>query len=752
MRLADRTVTLQAPQEFLNLVQRWCDGATTMAQIRALAQRHWSARHAGKRNGDGTSDAEAQEFMAFVDALAHAGVVVDAGQALLHAQALANNPNDWGMPLAEALSVPAPSSRPAILGEGNDGEKYVQLGHVDSTRATHWRGLASQRRSCYAFSHETLACDELLALLSAYAPLVQGEEAEDGFTHRATASGGGLYQLQLHLVLLRAVNAQLPAGVYRVAYSQGGEVALHGLRTDAAVLPLAYRACLCPEVLDGATAWLVVAGDLHAIAAKYRNRAVSHAQIEAGLVLQNVALIAAERRLGQLPLAAFDDGRVAALCNLQHKTPLVTVVLGKPQIPPIGFKLRHEDYCAVRWAQTLEGLPYELAISRDRRETIKGKEPDYCFGRDNDPLVAYQKARCEVIERSLMRNAPPGLRWERWDTLTKTQHSMLRAAVHPHQVLRFSPLQYAAWGATALLAPFDETALYPWIAMQGLNSDTSCWMLADLLVSRKTVLSHTFPAQGGGAVGQRYAYATSSGCAASPSKAHALQNALLELVERDAFMRLWLQRTGAWELPARLLDATTQATVQRLRNEGGQVVFLELQSAFAQVVLCMAQFASRSFTLCGAGAHWDLAKAARKALGEVATGSLARLAGVQTAPLRPEDVRKPADHLHLYCQPEYFRRADFLFGFGPASTASITERKPQSYPELLDALRKAGMAAYASWLDAPEMPLDYKGRAIHAVRVIAPGLVPITFGHGLMPWVPQLRLVPDYNAFAHPFP
>jgi ribosomal protein S12 methylthiotransferase accessory factor len=224
------------------------------------------------------------------------------------------------------------------------------------------------------------------------------------------------------------------------------------------------------------------------------------------------------------------------------------------------------------------------------------------------------------------------------------------------------------------------------------------------------------------------------------------------LVERDAFMRMWLQRTGAWELPTHLLDDATQATAQRLRDEGGRVIFLELQSVFACVVLCVAQFPAHSFTLCGAGAHWDLATTARKALAEVATGSLARLAGVQTVHLRPENVRSPVDHLHLYCQPEYFRQMDFLFEFGAVPAPPVAERQPQSCAELLGALRTAGMKVYVSWLDVPQMPRDYKARVIHAVRAVVPGLVPMTFGYGLMPWVPGLKLVPNYNVLPHPFP
>jgi thiazole/oxazole-forming peptide maturase SagD family component len=354
-------------------------------------------------------------------------------------------------------------------------------------------------------------------------------------------------------------------------------------------------------------------------------------------------------------------------------------------------------------------------------------------------------------ERGLMRRVPAGLHWASFHDLTARSDGS-RHAVHPRTVLRFAPAQYATWGPDAPLKPFDESAVHPWIPMESLTGDAPCWMLADLLISRAAVVRHSMLVSAETSAGGRYAFANSSGCAASPSRRYALENAVLELVERDAFMRLWLQRAGACEFSSQLLETATQATVNRLREMGGEVIFLRLLSVFAEVVLCVAQFRAQSFTLCGAGAHWDLCVAAHKALSEVATGSIARLAGVQTAPLAPEDVRSPVDHLHLYCQPEYFRKADFLFGFRRNSAPPLKEGMPRNCTELLSALKAVGMKAYACWLDAPQMPYDYKGRVIHAVRVVVPGLVPMTFGHRLMPWVPELNPVSDYNDFPHPFP
>lgn len=730
VRQPTRDVYLHAPDGYLNLLQRWCDGRTDWEGVRGQAALHWAT---------GAAPGSLPEFLSFMASLVAEGILVDAGQLLRHAKHLADNPNDWGR------SVPVdqwPSLQADLRPRPDANEAAQWLGHVASVEPSNWGGMARQRRSCYGFSHEPLLRAELLALLASYAVTCGAAESADGVQRRAVPSGGGLYRLSVNLVLLRPLEPILPAGVWRVEYFESGGIALRPVNVgDAAFLERTYRACLAPHNLDGASAWLFVSADLATISAKYRNRAVGHAYLEAGAVMQNLALISAQHGLGQLPLSAFDEERVAALLELSGQVPLISVVLGKPA-PIRGDKLLARR---VRWAQTLPGLPHHLAIAWPQKDSLQGPS-NICFGRDANALMAYQKAMCEAVERDAMAMSLPSVRWA---SARHLEAEPILAVVDPRRVVRFAEHQYAQVGFP--LDPFDAEAALPWIRMDDLTAPGQVWMLADFATRRSAM---AFPSGENDAMPRPYAYVNSSGCAASPSRHHALQNALLELVERDAFMRFWMTRQGATVLDphSETLRPGTSLLCQRLIREGCRVTLLQLATPWAQMVLSVAQHPQLQFTLCGAGADWAVADAAHKAMGEIATGVLARLAGVQTRHITPEAVRYPVDHLHLYCQPDYFRRADFLFDPMPGIDSPGRAATPADLQSLLLAFKAAGQNAYVAWQPEEALPRDYKNRPIHVARVIAPGLVPIAFGAFLMPLGMGIDLHPEWDGFPHPFP
>lgn len=337
--------------------------------------------------------------------------------------------------------------------------------------------------------------------------------------------------------------------------------------------------------------------------------------------MQNLALIAAERGLGQLPLSAFDEARVAALFDMADQVTLISVVLGKP----LAVRARRAPMRRVHWTQTLQGLPHHLAIAWPQNDGPQGPA-NICFGRDSNALRAYQNAMCEAVERDAMAIVLPSLRWASMDTLQREAQTDL-GMIDPRQVFSFSEYQYKLPGFP--LDRFDPAANLPWVRMEGLTNSGQVWMLADF-VTRRTAMTAA-PSEAG-PPSRPYSFVSSSGCAASPSRHHALQNALLELIERDAFMRFWMNRRHAVRLDfdRAELGAGTTALCQRLKREGCRLALLRLATPWAHVVLSVAQHPALKFTLCGAGVDWALADAAHKAMGEIATGVLARLAGAQT--------------------------------------------------------------------------------------------------------------------------
>jgi SagB-type dehydrogenase family enzyme len=159
-----------------------------------------------------------------------------------------------------------------------------------------WSAL-DRRCSRRDFSGEGLPGAELATLLDA------GYGTRDG-QRRTVPSGGALYPFELH-VAARAV-AGLPPGVYRY------DSELHALEEHELgdPWPALEAACPLPGLLDGGAAVLLLLAVFGRTRFKYGLRGYRFALLEAGHVVQNVALAAVALDLAALPLGGFYDAQV----------------------------------------------------------------------------------------------------------------------------------------------------------------------------------------------------------------------------------------------------------------------------------------------------------------------------------------------------------------------------------------------------------------------------------------------------------
>jgi len=140
---------------------------------------------------------------------------------------------------------------------------------------------------------------------------------------------------------------------------------------------------------------------------------------------------------------------------------------------------------------------------------------------------------------------------------------------------------------------------------------------------------------------------------------------------------------------------------------------------------------------------------------------LPRLSGLPLFEIAPEQVGSPADHAALYATPRYFRCADAL-GLGDAAVeaAGVSYRELESGFMLpAEALyRRLGDAGHSvHWIDlslpADELRLlgdEFGVPRLHTVRAVAPGLIPLSFGHGRLPLAFDTWQRPGGH-FIHPF-
>ena len=224
---------------------------------------------------------------------------------------------------------------------------------------------------------------------------------------------------------------------------------------------------------------------------------------------------------------------------------------------------------------------------------------------------------------------------------------------------------------------------------------------------------------------------TSSGLACQTTAAAATLAALLELLERDAFMLTWKARLS-WPL----LDWTGNEGLESfartfLRPTGLRCRVVDL-SAIWRVPIAAA--VARSTVVdsaplgVGAAAGTTVERAVTKALDEavrVRTWAQAlRRSG--TRPTPADDVDELDDHVRFYAEPANAARVDFL---DRSPLHRVVEHVPPlgepHVEEICSRLARRGIRAYAVDVTSP----DVREAGLAVVRVLAPELCALDVEH-----------------------
>lgn len=694
LRLADEILEVVAPASYLDKLFDWCQGELSLAQIgeRSLA-------HFGNH-----------EFAAFVRDMLVAGVLVDASLGLQHFSRMlekrGKRAQSYSLP-AHAVAAPLSQQPGHLIGLGTRPDSGLL-------------STALERSSASGFGGGAFSKSNLNALL--FAAYGQGESGR-----RVVASAGGLYPLTLYVVLLRGIE-DIQAGSYKVHFSDGG-VQLEALPSaDAAQVP---RALANPAIMCGAAGWLLISGDIRAGALKYGNRAFSHALIEAGAVVQNIALAATERGFAWSAMGIIDTAHAGSLfdCDPDSTLPIVGGLFGSPCTVRTGDTrtASHAPEIHFEWMEKRDDLSFHSGRAAVAGSLIQGN------GRDADPARAYDKAIAEAIERYAYRQ-PRDCRVARWRELP--------GMLPPQTLGGYLPFQFRSKDFP--FRPFDPARQYLWREAVDIHSGAKHWVLAECVYALSSL-----PAQ---YRKHPFTSANSSGCASGRSTRAAQEAALFEVTERDAFMRHWLVQRGGKGVGLASLPLRWASRIGELSRKGCYVSLQMLDMGLFPVWFFFVQHAARHFTVVSAAAAADGEHALESALSEIETAVSARMGDASGTGLRPELVRSADDHAYLYAQPRYFRHADALgkviaeMDYGAAlacfanSSADISHR-----------LHDAG--TFALWVDMTlqDAPATIDGTRLVSGRILVPHAIPIGFGYGRMPLAMD-QFTKREARFPHPFP
>ncbi len=302
-------------------------------------------------------------------------------------------------------------------------------------------------------------------------------------------------------------------------------------------------------------------------------------------------------------------------------------------------------------------------------------------------------------------------------------------SLDPRRLVLFRPEQYAGLKYDA----YDEDSLLGWVECRSLGTGEAMMVPALAVVMAYDALQDEgflFPI-------------TSNGLAAGRTLTDAILSAALEVVERDAFLNLWLHRLPATKVdPFTLPDPDIVGLCAAYRRRG---VAMELYRVpvdhGVHVFIGMAVEPEPDMSpavVVGLGADYDPVAAARSAILEVAQVRPAlrmRLRRDEAQARMAELVADPAkvttldDHDLLYADPAMLGSFDFLrrrpveaFDWD-AGTPPDTET---ALRRLVGELREQGTDLLYRDLTTE----DVAGLGVHVVRAVIPDYQPMHFGRG----------------------
>ncbi|MBO0867227.1 MAG: TOMM precursor leader peptide-binding protein [Micromonosporaceae bacterium] len=282
-------------------------------------------------------------------------------------------------------------------------------------------------------------------------------------------------------------------------------------------------------------------------------------------------------------------------------------------------------------------------------------------------------------------------------------------------------------------------------------------------------------------------YECSNGCALGGSLEEAILYGIFEVAERDGFLMTWYARLPLPRVdPWTSADPGNLALLSSLEHSTGSRVHLfdaTMPEGVPVVVPLLVDEQDRpdhAKFCCTAGAHLDPERAMRSALVELASCAV-ELAG-RTSQDRDRILEMVADsrrvtemahHAEVYTMPESWPRLEFLYR--RSGTVSMAEAFPagaryQPAADLSDDLHHVVRRYLAAGLDViavDQTTVEHRAAGLACVKVLIPGMLPMTFGHTRRraEGMPRLHEVPvrlgyrnapladeEINPYPHPFP
>lgn len=638
--------------------------------------------------------ADEELVAAIIDDLTSLEVLIDSRSAYKYFHKLGNNLPVFasGLTPSEVFAVQMSDHLPS-----HEGERFL-LKSGDSQIAK----LGGSRKSVRSFSSAPIEISQLEEILRV------------GYSKElvASPSAGGLYPIRIYAIILKPVN-ELGEGIYEYD-SDTHALIKFSPELDHQSIQFALNS---DSLLHGAPLILVIAAELDRQPTKYANRGYRYALIEAGHVAQNVHLVSQELGLSTLEYCGFQDGQLADVLMIKDSgiEPILTVAVGfgASSSPKTAEALADELATnlvgkgkPVNWVklvnspQTEESYSFFHFISHYRSGNHDDARASYrdrlCGGTSTSFAMANVKAIAEAYERNCSGMI-------RIDAVSTAKSFENRRWIDPRI---FAPYSDDQVGHFSSLQRFSEDAVWEWVNGFDYASREDVMVPIDLvyypLSSQKLGrgLCH---------------YANSSGVAAHTDIEKAVTGGLLELIERDAIIRNWAEKSVPKRIPTDRLPIHWRNRSEYWSGQGYTVDFIDLsREGVAIVAVVIHSNENYPHFVTGTSASIESLEAAYSKAFQEAELTVIHLKQKGKKFLRAQDLVQPMDHGYFYAQREQSQAVKYLW----SGSEAIPAEPVATVGSLVD--RYAPVVV--------DLSGDYP--YLKVVRVFSQELIPINFGYG----------------------
>ncbi|OLS40807.1 TOMM precursor leader peptide-binding protein [Bacillus sp. MRMR6] len=244
-----------------------------------------------------------------------------------------------------------------------------------------------------------------------------------------------------------------------------------------------------------------------------------------------------------------------------------------------------------------------------------------------------------------------------------------------------------------------------------------------------------------------FVYETSNGCALGGSLEEAIFYGILEVVERDSFLMTWYAQMSLPRLDtASIEDQELQLMIERMRAVAEYDLYLynsTMEHGIPSILAIAKNRKEKGMNLiCAAGSHLDPVRAVKTAVHELAGMMLSLDEKLETnqeeyvGMLQDSSlVQQMDDHGMLYGLPQAEERLKFLLDdHRPLQSFDKAFKWKSKHLDLTDDLldilqvfRRLNLDVIVVDQTTPETIRN----GLYCVKVLIPGMLPMTFGHHL---------------------